>query len=181
MTRLIVLNGPPGCGKSTLAALYADGHPLVLNLDIDQVRASIGGWRDDRHNAGLLARSIALAAARVHLTAGHDVIIPQFLGRPEFLIQLEKLAGECAAGFAEVVLLDSRENVLGRFAGRAADPAQPRIQHATGAVELAEMYDRLLALLPSRPAAVIVPVAAGQVEQAYQDLLRALAPAGDSA
>ncbi len=31
MPRLIALNGPPACGKSTLARLYAEDHPLTLN------------------------------------------------------------------------------------------------------------------------------------------------------
>lgn len=48
------------------------------DLDIDRVRNMIGRWRDEPEIAGLLARSIALAAARTHLTAGHDVVIPQF-------------------------------------------------------------------------------------------------------
>jgi cytidylate kinase len=30
--RLIVINGPPGCGKSTLAQMYADEHSLTLML-----------------------------------------------------------------------------------------------------------------------------------------------------
>lgn len=46
MPRLIHLNGPPGIGKSTLAQLYVDDHPGVLNLDIDRVRGMIGGWQD---------------------------------------------------------------------------------------------------------------------------------------
>jgi MoxR-like ATPase len=33
--RLVHLNGPPGIGKSTLAAVYADRHPGTLNLDVD--------------------------------------------------------------------------------------------------------------------------------------------------
>ena len=46
MPRLIVLNGTPGCGKSTLARMFADDHPLALNLDIDQVRGFLASHPD---------------------------------------------------------------------------------------------------------------------------------------
>jgi predicted kinase len=78
--RLILLNGPPGCGKSTLARRYVEDHPLALNLDIDRIRDLLGRWPDHPHQAGLAARAIALAAARAHLRAGHDVMIPQYVG-----------------------------------------------------------------------------------------------------
>jgi hypothetical protein len=81
MARLILLNVPPGCGKSTMAQIYVNDHPLGLNLDIDRVRSLLGGWRANPQAAGLLARSIALAAALVHLSSCHDVIVPQRLGR----------------------------------------------------------------------------------------------------
>lgn len=45
--RLILLNGPPAVGKSTLACRYAADRTLTLNLDVDAVRRLIGGWRDD--------------------------------------------------------------------------------------------------------------------------------------
>jgi len=116
--RMIVLNGPPGCGKSTLARMYAEDHPLALNLDIDRIRSLIGRWRDDPHAAGLLAREIALAAARAHLAAGHDVVIPQFLGRLAFLEQAEQVARQAGASFHEIVLLDSKDNAIRRFEQR---------------------------------------------------------------
>ncbi len=46
MTSLIHVNGPPGIGKSTLSALYADRHPGTLNLDIDSLHRLVGGWQD---------------------------------------------------------------------------------------------------------------------------------------
>ncbi|OXM55980.1 hypothetical protein CFP71_15990 [Amycolatopsis thailandensis] len=67
MPRLIVLNGPPACGKSTLARLYAENHPLTLNLDIDRIRGLLGAWRDDAAKAGVLARELAMSAARTHV------------------------------------------------------------------------------------------------------------------
>jgi predicted kinase len=79
--RLIHLNGPPGIGKSTLAQLYADDHPGVLNLDIDVVRTLIGGWRGRFAETGQLVRPVALAMAAAHLRGGRDVIMPQFLAR----------------------------------------------------------------------------------------------------
>ena len=187
MPRLILLNGAPGVGKSTLARRWAEDHPPTLNLDIDQVRDLIGGWRADPAQGGLLAREIALTAARTHLLAGHDVIVPQFLGRLPFIEQLDRLTAEVRAEFHEIVLLDSRENTLRRFTERSAGSTDPAhvdarelLNRSGGLPELAAMYDRLLAVLAARPAVRVVPSGAGGVDEAYRDLLAALPdpPAG---
>jgi predicted kinase len=173
---LILLNGPPACGKSTLAQRYVDEHPLALNLDVDRVRRLLGRWRDERHAAGLLAREVALAAARTHLASEHDVVVPQLLGRLTFIEQLERLAGEVGATFHEIVLLDSPANVLRRHAerGRAmADP--PRAEtRGSGVEDLSVMYDRLKAVIAARPGARIVHVGEGEVGLTYQAVLRNL-------
>ncbi|MFD5088957.1 AAA family ATPase [Amycolatopsis thailandensis] len=179
MPRLIVLNGPPACGKSTLARLYAEDHPLTLNLDIDRIRGLLGAWRDDAAKAGVLARELALSAARTHLLAGHDVIVPQFLGRAGYLERLEALAGETAAGFHEIVLLDTLDNVLRRFAERTRAAAEPEHVEAhemlDGPGQLVAMYDRLVELVSTRPKAAVVRTRDGLVRQAYEGLLEQLA------
>ena len=178
---MILLNGPPSCGKSTLARRYVQEHPLSLNLDVDRIRDLIGGWLDQPHAAGLLARAVALAAARTHLQAGHDVVIPQFLARAEFVEQLDQLAGEVGADFHEIVLLDSKDEVLRRFAERtriAADPAHVQVhqllQRHGGVAALSAMYDRLLDLIATRPAAKVIHSADGVAEQTYQRMLSQL-------
>ncbi|MGK5523164.1 AAA family ATPase [Micromonospora sp. URMC 107] len=179
--RLIVLNGPPGCGKSTLARRYVEDHPLALDLDIDRIRDLVGRWRDHPGPAGLLARAVALAAARAHLAGRHDVIVPQFLGRPEFIEQAERVARDAGAQFHEIVLLDDKENALRRFAERSrtsTDPAhldaQRLLDRQGGATELAAMYDRLLAVVATRPGTRVVRTAHGRVDEAYRDLLACL-------
>jgi len=144
---LLLLNGPPGVGKSTVAARYVDDHPLALNLDIDVLRAQLGRWQEDPRQAGLLARDLAVAMARTHLLAGHDVVVPQFLARPEFIDRLAALAGSTGVRFVEVILLDSKEKTRRRFQERddtskAVDP-----------LELSTMYDRLVDLAKTRPQA----------------------------
>jgi predicted kinase len=123
--KLILLNGPPGSGKSTLARRYADNHPPALALDVDRIRAMIGGRRASPGEAGTLARDIAVAAARTHLGAGHDVVVPQLVVRAGFPERLEALASECGASFHEVVLLPGREVVRRRFR-RGGDLKTPR-------------------------------------------------------
>lgn len=170
---LILLNGPPGNGKSTVGRMFADSHPLALCLDIDQVRAMLGGWRDDPAEAGRRARVIALAAIRTHLTAGYDVIVPQLIARPEFLDQLGALADEVGADFHHVVLMVDRAVAWGRIVARtstveAATPVTPE--------SLAEYYDRLLGLLETRPTARIIEAVDGDIDETYRLVLVALGP-----
>ena len=77
---LLLLNGPPGIGKSTVAKRLSSGRPLSLCLDIDMLRRSLGQWMDHPEQSGALARDLALAAAERHLQGGHGVVVPQFLG-----------------------------------------------------------------------------------------------------
>jgi hypothetical protein len=130
MPRMILLNGPPSCGKSTLARRYAQEHPLSLNLYVDRIRDLIGGWQDEPHTAGLLARALALATARTHLMAGYDVVIPQFLARAEFIEQIEQLAGERLARSEQTSTRSCCWTARREFcAGSPNAPGSPPIQH----------------------------------------------------
>lgn len=160
--------------------MYAADHPLALVLDIDRVRGCLGRWREDLPSAGIAARTIALAAAGAHLRAGHDTVVPQLLGRPDFLTDLERVARDAGAGFAEIVLLAGKDDMLRAFAERAASArpadmaAHDLAGHSGGDADLAAMNDRLTALIASRPRAMIVPVTRGQPGRTYAAMLAAL-------
>jgi predicted kinase len=175
--RLIVLNGPPAIGKSTLAQRYVDEHPLALNLDIDAVRRLLGAWREHPLEAGLIARAMTLEMARVHLRAGHQVIVPQYLGRPQFLEQAEQVAAEVGVPFCEFVLMDGRDSAVRRFSERTA--AGETIAHVEagalmerwgGRPALEAMYDRLLLVLSHRPNAKVIQSRDGEIDAAYAEL-----------
>lgn len=173
MPRLILLNGPPGCGKSTLAEMFVHHHPLALNLDIDRVRGLLGRWQDNPTEAGLSARAMAIAMARTHLRAGHDVVIPQYLGRLAFIQELEQVAAAAPAEFFELVLLDSKDNSLRRFVTRGRASSTPAHAEASEPA-LGEMYDRLLDVVSRRPRVRIVESEDGRAAATYQRLLAAL-------
>ncbi len=177
--RLILLNGPPGIGKSTLAQRFVDEHPLALDLDLDSVRRMLGRWQERPIDAGLLARAMTLEMARVHLCAGHDVIVPQYLGRPQFLAQAEDVARQAGARFLEFVLMDGRDSCVQRFQRRtergdtiAHVEAGALMDDFGGQPALEAMYDRLLLLLSHRPAARVIQSRDGQADVAYAELLR---------
>jgi predicted kinase len=175
--RLLLINGLPGSGKSTLAARYVAERPLALCLDVDVVRGSLGAWQDHPHEAGLLARRLALAMARLALGEGRDVVVPQFLARPTFIGELEALAGECGAEFVEVVLVDPPAVAAARLAQRAAGPmtAVQRDAHAMlerdgGLDTVPALHRRLQDVLADRPHARRVEPVPGDVERTYRRL-----------
>lgn len=181
MPRLVHINGPPAIGKSTLAQLYVDDHPGTLNLDIDQLRSLIGGWRGCFAKTGEIVRPLALSMARTHLLAGYDVVMPQYLGRLSEIEKFEAVARDVGAQFREVVLMDTKERSLRRFTdrGTAAElpwhgQVQELVESSGGLSLLGEMHDRLTEVLQFRPEAAVVPSAAGRLEQTYDALTAVL-------
>ena len=177
MPRLLLINGLPGSGKSTLAARYVADRPLALCLDVDVVRGLLGAWTDHPHDAGLLARRLALAMARIVLAEGRDVVVPQFLARPRFIGELEALAAEVGAQFVEVVLVQEPDAAAARLVERAVGPmtdvqrdAHAMLERAGGLATVPELHRRLHAVLAARPHARYVEPVPGDVEGTYRRL-----------
>jgi predicted kinase len=179
--RLVLLNGVPGSGKSTLARLYAERHPLTLALDLDVLRSMLGGWLDQPTEAGLIARRMAIEAARAQLVDGRDVIVPQYLGRLDFVLELEQLARKTRVAFIEIALRCDPADAAGRFQRRSAQPetsthvdAAQLLDRSGGLAALHEMSQRLQHVLAQRPRTVRIESVDGQIERTYDALAAAV-------
>lgn len=181
MTRLLLINGLPGTGKSTLASRYCADRPLSVCLDIDVVRGLLGGWHDRPLEAGLFARRLALAMIHEAVPQGHDVVVPQLLARVPFIDELQHAAEQLHAQFCEIVLFEPPVRTVARLHDRAACPQTPaqRDAHALlerdgGVATIPGLHQRLLAMLEQRPQARILEPIVDDVEQTYRDLLELL-------
>jgi predicted kinase len=172
--RLILLNGPPSSGKSTLARRWVLGHPLALNLDIDVVWGLIGGRADAVDESGVAACNLAIAMATTHLAGGHDVIVPQFLSREQFIVELESAARATGAQFIEIALIVDRAQTLRAFAARSAAPetvehvtARELLERSGGVERLSDMHDSYMRMLAARPHAHRIDVVQGDVDSTF--------------
>lgn len=128
--RLILLNGPPGIGKSTLAHRYADEHPGTLVCDPDILRTMISGWPAD-DEAAERARTVALAMCTAYLGTGGDVVVAQVVGRDDQVSRFAAAAADAHAEFVHVVLTAPPDEVVRRFRGRAAGTDDAWTAYAT--------------------------------------------------
>ncbi|MFN2539198.1 MAG: AAA family ATPase [Mycobacteriales bacterium] len=167
MPRLILLNGPPGIGKSTIAQRYVDEHPFALCLDLDVLRGQLGGWRQDETRSGELARDLSIPMIRAHLGSGYDVVVPQFVALPAYLDRLTEL------GAMETVLMADRVEAERRFHARTGLHQRVAAEMVSEAGGYARQYDQLRTTLANREAIEILSVA-GDVEGTYALFLQAV-------
>lgn len=164
--KLIILNGPCGVGKTTLAEIYKDEHPLTLSLDVDEVRRFIGQYREHREKSHELMYRLAYAMAEEHLKSGYDVVVPNIIRDVAILERFEEIAQVLNVDFYEFVLTTSKEDAIARAVKRGFKPGG-----LLQADKLETMYDELVETLKKRPEVIQITSKERQVEETYRELI----------
>ncbi len=136
-------------------------NPTGLVLDVDTVVAMISGWRADFWGTLPVARRLASAMARQHLSDGHDVVLPQLITAEAELAPFLAAVEDSGASYVEVVLLADTVTTTARLLERTQSDQGPvgrhveRVVMEAGGVGLLEKIRAdLLAYLESRVHAI---------------------------
>ncbi|WP_408995336.1 AAA family ATPase [Streptomyces caniscabiei] len=122
---MIVLTGPPGAGKSTVAQLLADHLAPSVHLHSDDFWRYIKqGWiapyLPEAHQQNQVVLQVLVSAAFGYADGGYQVICDGVVG-PWFIDLFRATARERALRLSYVILRPDRHTTLERATSRAGD------------------------------------------------------------
>lgn len=120
--KLIILNGPPGTGKSTISQKLHQELPMSILVDIDQLRRWINGYRENKKQSGVLGYELAKSVIASGLESGSDIIVDKVILDSDVIDSIIKIGKDYKADTYEFILSASKEATLARADKRGYRP-----------------------------------------------------------
>ncbi len=150
--KLIIINGPSGIGKSTLAVQLHQEIPSSFLVDIDELRRTIiPDYRERREESLRLSEVRAAEIIEEQLKSGHDVIIDKAILNEEVLESFVQLGNSLDAQVFEFFLFTDKETLQKRADDRGYKPGGLLTRERVG-----ELWEKANALKEKRSDAIII-------------------------
>lgn len=149
--KLVILNGPTGVGKSTLAVRLHDQMSSSVLLKIDELRRTIPNYRENRRESLELAYQMATSAMERHFEDGQDVIIDKTIADAEVLDRFTDIAKKHGAEIYEFLLFAEQDVLQKRADDRGYIPGGLLTPERVG-----EHWERANELRSLRTSAVVI-------------------------
>ncbi len=111
---MIIINGPCGVGKTTLAAGLHETMPLSFLFDIDAQMRFISHYREYQEERREITLALSQAIIDTILRLGRDIIIDKMIFDPGVIDSYYALAKKYGADVHEIILWAPKEVVMKR-------------------------------------------------------------------
>jgi len=164
--KLILINGPTGIGKSTIAGKLHQVLPLSFLLDIDGQRRYISGYKEHREESGELVTELSLAMVENYLQSGHDVIIDKVFTDAKISDAFLERGRKYGATVFEFVLNTDKETLVAR-----ANERGYREGSMLTPEKVPEFWERMQSYIKERPQAIVVDTRDMNIEETFKYVL----------
>jgi predicted kinase len=168
--KLIILNGPSGVGKSTIAIRLHQWLASSVIIDIDELRRTmISDYRERREESLRLAYELAVSVIEDNLKDGHNVIIDKAISSTDIIDSFIKTGKKNGAEVYEFFLFADKATVQKRADERGYRPGSLLTRERVG-----ESWDKADALRQKRTEAIVIDTAQKDTDQVFALVQRIL-------
>lgn len=170
--KLIILNGPCGVGKSTIAQMLRDSLPMSFLIDVDAQRRFIGKYQEEeyRQSSANLSFLASLGIAEACLRDGRNVIVDKFIMKDADMIErFIKLGRKNNAEVFEIILWAEKDIVLKRAENRGY-----KVGGSLTPQKCEEFWYQTRDLKEQRPNAIVIATDNLSIEETFEKVKKVI-------
>lgn len=169
MNKLIIINGPCGIGKSTVAKKVHGQIPLAYLVDVDEIGRRISQYQKHEEKRREIRETVAYATVDAAFSAGVDVVVEKMIFEDEVLDNYVSIGDKHGAVVIEIILWAPKDIVVER-----ADARGYREGGTFTREKCERFWEEINELKDRRPNAAVIDVTELSEDAVFQEVIQEL-------